>query len=1138
MTALATHLPDASGVVQIGASIQSGIASLSQILGALSGGGDRSPLFAITSTLGDLKVKVIVDTSKLSTDLPASLSTMSSSLAPSALDFVRTIESDFDQARSVIADSALARAVADGKSLQDVALAAVQDVLQAFDTHRAELLQHIVPGEELGQLVDLLTLLDHLATDYAAHSAQLLPFVSRYLVGHGPDLLAPALAHVQSGLQVLDAWNGAAVQALIDVPSTALMQAQRDLLQYLSGFDASVEDSYAQLDTLIDAVHAALPPLCTALGTVYSQAGAAVQAHAWDDVFGAYAALLDVLPLDDVPVPADAINALAAVLESLLSRIEAELAPSDLAGRIRALAAALHEVFEQSPLGHVRGAIRDFLQQIVAGIEAIPTDKISGTVHDMLQGIGDRIQQLGLANVGDQIESAFQAVETFVRERLDDALGQQVTSALQELVANLDALPVETLVDNVAQLIAQLSQAITALSAALDDAVQQLTDLASQLDDLSFKPVGDAVVGEIDELRSRLAAMNPNAMSDVEKLALQGALAIVRAVDLEGIVQREVKQGFGIARDAALSGLDQVGGVLDGLREQVERFSPQRLVQDLVNVLEEARGTVAQLDGRALMRPLYGEVDKLAGLLGEANPGALLAPLEAPYRTVVEGVEQLNPDRLVEPLNSIYARIDQLIDKVNVVPLLEELDRREKALLADVRQAIIAGLESLHLPAPLDSFYALIKPVLEGLTEALLADPSVELRRVGLDLSTRFKPSDLFAPLDSAFAQFIGMLAAIPAADIEAAFNSLRTGLGVGLDALDPGRVTTALRAGRGQLAALSPRVLMSTSLQLPAVQARFELRVASVPVNLQARVAATRARLGSLVALVDGDGSLVTPLLVAHDGLDRALGQRLASLDSSGALASYGRVNANLRRLLPVFLFSPQPLTQADILSGLAAMRPSSQAGALDALFARFQSRVKSMQDVLDPAFAEFFNTLREPLQALSPLAIKDDVAAVYEALHAKVRVIDPAALATDLHAAIYDPVHAALEAVDPAKLGLRLDAAYHSALTAVTDKVRALLDSIGTALDSQLQRLRGAVDRIVQMIESALQQAADVFDGLVGTIEHLVFVEVLERLRRLVRTLGVSFEREVDRVVSAFDQMLNAIPLGGSAVSVEVSR
>ena len=131
-----------------------------------------------------------------------------------------------------------------------------------------------------------------------------------------------------------------------------------------------------------------------------------------------------------------------------------------------------------------------------------------------------------------------------------------------------------------------------------------------------------------------------------------------------------------------------------------------------------------------------------------------------------------------------------------------------------------------------------------------------------------------------------------------------------------------------------------------------------------------------------------------------------------------------------------------------------------------------------------------------------------------------------------------AALQAVDPARLGARLETAYQSALAAVTGKVRALFDTVAAALDAQLQRLRDAVGRVVGLIEDALKTAAAAFDGVVGTIEHLVFVDILERLRRVVRTLGTSFEREVDRVVGAFDRMLDAIPLGGGAIKVEVSR
>ena len=63
--------------------------------------------------------------------------------------------------------------------------------------------------------------------------------------------------------------------------------------------------------------------------------------------------------------------------------------------------------------------------------------------------------------------------------------------------------------------------------------------------------------------------------------------------------------------------------------------------------------------------------------------------------------------------------------------------------------------------------------------------------------------------------------------------------------------------------------------------------------------------------------------------------------------------------------------------------------------------------------------------------------------------------------------------------------------------------IGTIAASLETQLRRLRSAVERIVGLIEDALKTAAAAFDGVVGTIEHLVFVDILERLRRVVRTL-----------------------------------
>ena len=75
---------------------------------------------------------------------------------------------------------------------------------------------------------------------------------------------------------------------------------------------------------------------------------------------------------------------------------------------------------------------------------------------------------------------------------------------------------------------------------------------------------------------------------------------------------------------------------------------------------------------------------------------------------------------------------------------------------------------------------------------------------------------------------------------------------------------------------------------------------------------------------------------------------------------------------------------------------------------------------------------------------------------------------------------------------------------------------------------------DQITQVITHAAQG----FNDVIERTEQLVFVDVLDRLRRIIETLSVSFDKELDRVISAFDEMLDAIPLSGPpTLSVTVS-
>lgn len=1125
------RLPDLSAVTQIGSSIQSGVGGVAQVFGALGQGTGSSPLASVGIVLGDVTLRLNIDTSGLSQRLPQALDTMGRAVAPGSVDFVRSIEHRYREARDFLEGSALARAVAAGRSPQEVALAAVEDALHAFDRHRDELLDNLVDADDLRTFQDMLRQLEALRSDFAAHRAEFLPFLSRNLLGVAPDILRAPLAHVRQALTVLGPLDPAALRAAMGGVERALAQAFRDLNGAVAQLDPADPAAYARIDGALDAVDAALIPLRDAAQGLYAALQGAVESHAWDEVFGAYRGLLDAISIDASLSVDGVVQTIVQLLEAVFARLQTVVGPADLVAKIETLNGQIRDLFANSPLGQVRQAIRDFLGEIRHAIESVPTQEIQDAVHGMLDRVRQEVEGLGVGQIAETIENALRDAETFINDHINDALGQRVHDAVESLLQELQRLPLDTLVNNINQVVAQLEALIQEIEAALQSAFDQLSQVLAQLDELSFQPVGDTVVEEINELRDRLQQINPNALSDAEKLALKGALAVVQAIDLEGFVHDNVKAGFASAKDELLGLLGQVTQVLAGVRDRVDAFNPERLTHDLAGVLDEAKQAVESLNSRALMQPSYDQVDALRGQLAAVSPGPILDPLQAPYARVRGTVDQLNPDRIVAPLNALYEEAGRLIDRVDITPLLDELDRRQKALFADVRSRILGALDGLSLPEPLAGFYGALKPALEAMTDAVFANPDEEIRRVSLDLAARFRLSDLFAPLDRAFEEVVGLIESAPVDDLVDTMNTIRRDVGLALDAIDPGRVVATLRAGQGQLRNVDPRILFAMPASLPSLKTSFSVKVEGAPVSVQGTVTLTLARFDTVAARLS---PLIAPLSASHAALEDALRRRINALDASGALEAYGRVRRGLDSVVPGFLRGTAPLSREDILVGVRSLRPSQRAGPVDAVFDRFLRQLQPMQAALEPAINNFFKALRDTLMLLNPLSLKDAVADLYTAIRAKVRVLDPAALAADLHAAIFDPVLSALDALDPARLKTRLDAAFQSVMDTLTNRVKAILDQIAAGLDEQLQRLKTAVASVIERLDQVISEAARAFQEVIQRVEHLVFVEILERLRRVIETLGVSFDRELERVKSAFDEMLAAIPLAGP---VEVS-
>ncbi len=681
-----------------------------------------------------------------------------------------------------------------------------------------------------------------------------------------------------------------------------------------------------------------------------------------------------------------------------------------------------------------------------------------------------------------------------------------------------------------------LQGVIDDLTAALNSKIEDLNNLLAQLEGLSFTPVGDEVVNEIDDLKTRLEAINPDALSDVEKLAITAALAVLRAIDLENKVITGLKQAYHAAEGEVKSLLDQLNTALQGLSGRFNVFSPDALLGPVNGLLDQAGKLVEGLDGRSLLGFLYDLLEQLKSALQALDPGRILDPLQAPYNEMMAAVNRLDPAQWLAPLRAIYAEIDRLIDIVDVTPLLDRLTQLQNELFASIRTTILNALDGLHLPEPLGSFFTQLRPVMELMTDALFGDPATNLPQLSLQIRDHISLGSLFAPLDTVFMQLVDLIEQIPPDALTSVMETIRQGVGLGLEALDPNAILLRFRQGYSQLAELSPSRLLGVSNGLPGLKASFSLKVSAAPANVQtdhqADIAAITARFDVVFAAVNpaAPGGTLANLTAEHNSLLDALRQRTNALDHSSALPDYTRLRHSLDKLLPDFLRQAQPLSHSAIIAGFYAMRPSTKAAKFEEVIDRFIRSVQPFETALAPGINDFFNMLHDLISLINPLAVRDSVAAIYTEIHAKVRILDPDTLTTQL-TTLMNTLTAPLHAIDPAQIKSQINAVYNSALAALTNNVKAILDDLVGIINDALRSIKAAFKALIDQIKAAITAILSDLHAVFDRLEQLVFVDILERLNRVLDNLGMSFDSELDRVVNAFDSMLAAIPLGSGA-------
>ncbi|MBN1480111.1 hypothetical protein EH223_19315 [candidate division KSB1 bacterium] len=1125
----AQQIPSLTDLFTILGNAESSIGDLLSTFTSMDAGSATSPIAEVVNKLSELSGKLDIDVSGLAEDLPATINVVQNALPPSLLEHVESIEDTYTTARDFLQNSALAKEVQEGSDLQTIALAVIEDALGLFNTHIDDFAGNLIDSDIIEQIKNALALIDNFVADFSGHQDEFLPFLTDNLLGVAPDLLTESLDHVNSSYAVLVPLSPESLATALDPARQAIVSAITGLLTDIESLDPADINGYTAIQTRLSEVETAIQSVSSALNSLYSQLQSLIGTHPWSTIFSTYQSLLQAIDPGRLFSIDQIIDNMVSMLEDLLSKFYMMFGVDDITQRIERLSQTMLDSFKNSALGQIRSSLLDFLTQIRQAIESVPTEAVQQTVEEMLTRVKQELDSLGIEQIGDDIKDAFTSIETFITDNINETLKNNVGSTVNQVLSTVQNLPIAGISSELTDLIADLSTLIDQIETTLAGYMDTFTSFISQLDQLSFKPLSDEVIEEIDELKGRLQEINPNALSSAEKLAIKAALAFLQELELESKVINALKSAFSTLTEEMKAILNKITAVLERMLEKIGFLDSDELFKPVTDLLDHVAQLVQKLNGTVLLKPLEGQVDQFTQSLTSISPGHILDPLQAPYDSMMQHVNRLGPDLWVTPLNALYEKIDQLISYVDITPVLNELDVRQKALFADIRSKILDSLTNLNLPDPLDTFYNELRPFLESLTDAIFGDPDTELKNLSVEFRTQINIAKVFQPLDSLYNRLLDMIESVDQGVLTDTINSIRETIGVGLQLLDPQAIINHFRNGQSRLVELIPTALLGLPAHLPGIKMSFENKVADAPPEVQENIATTLAAFDNTFQLIDPalPDSPFHQLIETHNQLLDSLRLKINDLDISAVGEAYSSLRDNLDRMLPDFLWHPTPLSYQEILSGFYSMRPTAKAVRIEQALERFLQQLKPMEEVLEPAMNGFLANIREIIMLINPLSLNDAVADIYQTIRDKVRILDPEELANSLKTNFYDPLTAPLEELNPTQIKIKIDEVFDKAVTAVSQSIKDILADIVDVIDETFRTIRAEIQTIIDSLKTTIANAFDSLKGILDKFENLVFVELLERLNRVLDNLAVSFDKELDRVRNAFDAMLAAIPV-----------
>lgn len=1126
------RIPELTSLLDAVTGAQSPTTDLIDNFSALEVGGEDSPLAGLSDKLRKLESHLQIDTSGITVRLPDSLDFIQQTLPSAALEYVENIEHAYRSVQTFLNETPLASAISEGSNLTETVVAVIDDILAEFTSHINQLVDNLIDAETLDNLRSLLATLEAYQVGSPPPPEELLAFLTDLIVGLTPDVFAGPLAHIEDTYNAIEPLHAESLVATLDPVRQSLAEAHAILNSAIDSLDPADATGYSRIQQRLSTLADTLDTMFATLEGLFQQIDSAAVQLPWNDIFPSYLTLLNNIQYEGLITVDDIIDSMGDVLENALAPLEQITDGTQLAQQIEQLSQLLHDTVAHSPVSRIQQTIAAFLEEIRQAIGNVPIEEIKSTVEDMLGKVQQSLDDLGIEQIVGQLETAFVEIDGFVTDNINSEFMQALTNEFQvattDLLSSIQDL-ITNLVAQLGSLLGQVEALITDIDATLASHLNDLRNLISNLEQLSFTPVSDVVIQEIDEIKQRLASIDANSLGEAEKTALRLALSALQALDLETEIANALRSGFDQAENGFKSLLADLDAVVVQLRDSLEFFNPEELLEPIVSVMDQLAKLADRINATVLLKPINALLEQLEEQLNSLSPGSLLGPLQSPYESMMNAFQRFDPAHWTAPLGTIFQQIKELLAAINLNPVFDRLDELQKEVFNTTKQAMMDALANLDLPEPLATFFDGLQPLLDQITDAAFGAPDTELKNLSEYIHTNIDPMMLFQPLDAAHTQLVDVLGNISQEELTTTINTIRERIGQRLYGLDPQSLLDTFYKAQQRLQELAPPLLLAESIELPNLKHRFENKVADAPPEHQADIAAIAAQFDSVFSLLDpaAADTQYQALMDAHYQSVIKFQQGLDSIDPAEAIILYADLRAHLERALPPFLRSPESLNHSDILAAFDAMRPSLKAAPVENLINRFLDKLQEFQDTIAPALDDLLQSIREMLMPINPLALKESINDIYTAIDDKLKLLAPDAIADLIRENIYQPLIDPLGAIEPVKIKDRINSSYQSAVQAITQSVRNFIDELISTIDELFRSLRAGAQSIVDEITVTMRTGMETINSIITRIEQFILVELLARLNQVIDNLGTSFDKELDRVSNSFDEMLRAIPV-----------